>query len=274
MHFRLDCSKHILFLCLRVLKLSEERVQGIASGNSINSDELAEIATNAGGDIAHEFSAPKYMTQYLRSLVGDRLEDGESSKKGHVAHREPEDGDDCPICFDDLKGDGGELVYCRYGCGKAIHKECFERWRQSKERSGEQVTCVYCRTPWSVDTGGGDETKIGGRGLLLGGRLIQIGDEDHPGEPTEQLTQRVANERAKSKRKRRTEAVAGTKEGRVKKGTKKTAKKTATKKAATKKTAPKKTAKKYQQTVEEEPKQYVEPKGARKSSRIAKQHKN
>ena len=34
-------------------------------------------------------------------------------------------------------------------CGNNIHTECFNSWRQSKQRSGAAVTCVYCRAKWS-----------------------------------------------------------------------------------------------------------------------------
>lgn len=92
--------KHMLFLSLRVLKLSEERVEQLANGKSIQADEFAEIAANAGGDVAHEFAAPKYMQQYLRSLIGDRLDQKDDASLGEVEKREPVDGDDCPVCLD------------------------------------------------------------------------------------------------------------------------------------------------------------------------------
>ena len=35
-------------------------------------------------------------------------------------------------------------------CGNNIHTECFNSWRQSKQASGDAVTCVYCRAQWSA----------------------------------------------------------------------------------------------------------------------------
>ncbi len=38
-----------------------------------------------------------------------------------------------------------ELDYCKYGCGKSIHKNCFVMW--TKKNLGN---CVYCRTDWII----------------------------------------------------------------------------------------------------------------------------
>ena len=76
--------------------------------------------------------------------------------------------DACPICFEDLAaeddGDGASgdadggagpaaatsallLAHCRFGCGKAVHAECFARWAD-KRGGGGCATCVMCRAPW------------------------------------------------------------------------------------------------------------------------------
>ena len=49
----------------------------------------------------------------------------------------------CPICLDDLEN-GEELDYCKFSCGKSIHKNCYFMWCKTK-----QDTCVYCRAKWS-----------------------------------------------------------------------------------------------------------------------------
>jgi Ring finger domain len=60
------------------------------------------------------------------------------------AIRKPVEGE-CPICVCDMEPDE-ELVWCKAACGQNYHKDCFERWRQSK--MGGPVTCAYCRTEW------------------------------------------------------------------------------------------------------------------------------
>lgn len=58
---------------------------------------------------------------------------------------------DCPICYEALaSGDGkpGEpVVFCKT-CGNNVHRDCFERWSQSKRSTGGKVTCIYCRADW------------------------------------------------------------------------------------------------------------------------------
>lgn len=45
--------------------------------------------------------------------------------------------DTCAICLNDLIGD---LIYCRFSCGKPVHKDCFDVWKKHKKES----KCVYC----------------------------------------------------------------------------------------------------------------------------------
>lgn len=61
---------------------------------------------------------------------------------------EEEEEEECAICFDDIKTDGKEeLVRCMT-CRKKLHKDCFTRWKTTKVRSHEKITCVYCRSDW------------------------------------------------------------------------------------------------------------------------------
>ena len=41
---------------------------------------------------------------------------------------------------------GKELDYCKYSCGKTIHKKCFTMWEKSKGG-----ICVLCRGQWYSD---------------------------------------------------------------------------------------------------------------------------
>ena len=51
-------------------------------------------------------------------------------------------GDICPICLDPLEN-GKDLDFCRYSCGKTIHKKCFSMWEKTKGS-----ICVFCRAQW------------------------------------------------------------------------------------------------------------------------------
>lgn len=42
-----------------------------------------------------------------------------------VQRRAIEDGDICPICYDDFSGvDTAQLVFCGSGCGQNVHGKC------------------------------------------------------------------------------------------------------------------------------------------------------
>jgi hypothetical protein len=50
--------------------------------------------------------------------------------------------DICPICLDDLD-DGSEIDFCKFSCGKTIHKLCFSMWIKKMP-----ANCVYCKNSW------------------------------------------------------------------------------------------------------------------------------
>ena len=51
-------------------------------------------------------------------------------------------GDICVICFDEL-GDASGLTHCQWGCGRAVHAVCMEKWLQRRN------DCVFCQAWWS-----------------------------------------------------------------------------------------------------------------------------
>lgn len=71
-------------------------------------------------------------------------------------NRKPTDGE-CPICYMDLAPSANALVWCQTQCGHNLHKSCFDQWAASQR--GQQVKCVYCRTPWHNDVGDLDAIK-------------------------------------------------------------------------------------------------------------------
>jgi len=58
--------------------------------------------------------------------------------------------EECAICFEGVLADTevDELVWCKAGCGKSVHKECFEVWKGECVRAGRATTCIHCRTRW------------------------------------------------------------------------------------------------------------------------------
>lgn len=52
--------------------------------------------------------------------------------------------DVCPVCLEDIDKKEN-TVYCKYSCGKSVHKLCFNIWSQNNNES----KCLFCRCYWS-----------------------------------------------------------------------------------------------------------------------------
>ena len=126
--------KHKVYALHTVLKAPEDLVYQLA----FLSSELKQI-------FAH---APPIPT--------DVVEDEDNDSKGN---RKPTDGE-CPICYMDLDAEHNKLVWCKAQCGHNLHKSCFEQWVASQR--GQEVRCVYCRTPWQAENGDLDAVRQSG----------------------------------------------------------------------------------------------------------------
>ena len=64
-----------------------------------------------------------------------------------VAPRSPDENEVCAICHDDLcRDDMAALANCKWGCGRAVHRECMDSWR---DHSPALAKCVFCGAAWS-----------------------------------------------------------------------------------------------------------------------------
>ncbi|GAM82930.1 hypothetical protein ANO11243_009160 [Dothideomycetidae sp. 11243] len=115
--------KHIVFALVKVLKAPAELQYQLAFLTS----ELHELFAHAG------------------PLPTETVNEDDKQGKRH-----PVEGD-CAICCEELDTQAEEIVWCKAACGNNLHKSCFDQWAATK-RNG-QVTCPYCRTPWSQDDG-------------------------------------------------------------------------------------------------------------------------
>ncbi|KAI1453238.1 hypothetical protein F4805DRAFT_478692 [Annulohypoxylon moriforme] len=140
--------KHIIYVLSRVLRARFDLVYQLA----LLTTELQEIFENA----------PPIET------------DDQSDGKAHDKNRKPLEGD-CPICFSPFEA-AEDTVYCQATCGNNIHKECFEMWAATKrQKTGNQVTCPMCRTPWQGD----DDMvkKIKNTGILGHDGYVNVADQ-------------------------------------------------------------------------------------------------
>jgi len=134
--------KHILFILLKVFKLSSSDLR-IFQKILLNS-EVTDIFSQYGG--TNGLMADSLVTEkYLEVMSGGKVR----RKKMRV--QKAIEGD-CPICYERMKPTEN-IVWCKYGCGNNVHKDCFDQWIETKtEKSVDEVKCVYCRAPWDLDS--------------------------------------------------------------------------------------------------------------------------
>lgn len=231
--FRKRACKHIQFVALRVLKLRQPADITLDSLADAHADvaqaveaHLAPASPAAGqaddvmapGEVQRAFEmvvpahmrpsnrdaaaanpAPAAATVKEEDRVKKDLKKEEKEEDHGVPIKPPENGDECPICFEDFDKD--DFLYCRTGCGKPVHSSCMVKYAHSVS---DVPRCVLCRTPWefgnswasrshshshshaspSGDGGGHGYGSIGGllsqqtidrrRGMLINGRLIDL----------------------------------------------------------------------------------------------------
>eukprot|EP00474_Spongospora_subterranea_P009544 CRZ10002.1 hypothetical protein [Spongospora subterranea] len=139
--------KHLLFVLLRVLRVPESHPVMERKHADLSASEMSEIYAMSRDRIP-EISAiaPGHVQNAFTLATGQPVSLEEAQAKT-VAQRSAE-GDDCPICFEEMHENEEDLVYCKLSCGRSVHSMCFANWAASKRKAGEVVTCVYCRQPW------------------------------------------------------------------------------------------------------------------------------
>jgi len=113
--------KHIFFVLLRIMKATN------TNRRKYSDSELVSMYVNT----------PPIEKHLIYQGKKPKIKEGVAQKF--------DEGDQCPICLESLEN-GKELDYCKYSCGKTIHKECHNQWKVSKGN-----ICVYCRGNWYED---------------------------------------------------------------------------------------------------------------------------
>ncbi|GAA6015116.1 hypothetical protein JCM8202_004883 [Rhodotorula sphaerocarpa] len=138
--------KHLLFVFLKVLGVPMTTNLWYQAG--LLTSELQAIFTLARP--APRNVLEERVRQAYEIATGKKKADEESAEGSGgrlVKKRIPEEGDSCPICYEDFEaGSETGLVFCLSisGCGNALHRECFNNWA----RTSNPNTCPMCREKW------------------------------------------------------------------------------------------------------------------------------
>jgi hypothetical protein len=154
---------------LRILKVPEKRIEELST-SGFGDEELQSFLSNANVPVDQRYIAPQDTLNNFKAIVGDLKGASAGVEKTPVPRRE--NNTECPICFEEFStGKSTEpVLHCKWGCGNAVHQDCFDKWSASKAASGQEVTCVYCRAPWETR----ESSKAGSRQILSRGRLIRL----------------------------------------------------------------------------------------------------
>ncbi|KAF8322452.1 hypothetical protein DL93DRAFT_2151694 [Clavulina sp. PMI_390] len=169
--------KHILFVFLKVLGVPT--ASSLWYQKALLTSELENIFSTARPNpsvLASESVMEAYSKATGSPSKGKAKAAGSSSSSAVAKHKKPDDA--CAICYEEMEGEMEELekilVWCDT-CSKAIHNECFGQWSNTARKSGQQVTCVYCRSPWpeasTANTIASASTSKGGYLNLMGNQI-------------------------------------------------------------------------------------------------------
>lgn len=145
-----------------MLKLPESRFSS-PSLSPAQADKFS--AHSAALDAAGDAAAPPILRDTFDEIASDVVPKPQLTT---VPIKEPEEGEECPICYEEFKGEN--IAYCAFGCGRAVHADCYERYERAVE--GEP-RCVLCRVPWRQSQGG---KQIGRGGVKLGRRYVNLAE--------------------------------------------------------------------------------------------------
>jgi len=139
--------KHILFVLLKVL--SVPLTSTYYYQKALLASELENIFTSAPA-APNAVSNAHIQAAYTRAVgrpdEAERLDSKAEEAKDQ--RRMPEEGDDCPVCYESMHDvDIKTLTFCEK-CGNALHMECFQQW----SKKAHLPTCVWCRAKWVVGT--------------------------------------------------------------------------------------------------------------------------
>ena len=127
--------KHVCFVIMKVLRLSQNSVSTICS-TEVFTTAFNFCETGSKHDLS--ITNDSIINAYRKVQKGTTLFDiNEDSRMSDA---------ECPICFDAIaESDSAACKSCP-DCKNVVHKVCIEKWMQFGK-----INCVYCRsTTWST----------------------------------------------------------------------------------------------------------------------------
>lgn len=139
-HTGLKLCKHLVFVMVKVLRLSPDNP--LAWQLSLVDREIGDILSG------------KYIVISRVQRRAGRMRKApaspEDNKSLKASRRVLEEGEPCPICYDDMDVETEAISFCEAKCGRGIHSKCMKVWAENREQSHELITCPLCRADWGA----------------------------------------------------------------------------------------------------------------------------
>ncbi|WVF72215.1 hypothetical protein IAT40_007027 [Kwoniella sp. CBS 6097] len=151
--------KHTIFVLIRILKVPDG--SSVWYQPTLTASEIEQVFANAPptpSEAIHADAHKAYMKATGATVQEEAVADevkAQAEAAGVNLKRLEVIGDDCPVCYEEMTEDDVKEDRLTYddtpsGCGKGLHKECFDMWANTATSKHQAVTCVWCRAPWPV----------------------------------------------------------------------------------------------------------------------------
>ncbi|XP_021894928.1 mitogen-activated protein kinase kinase kinase 1 [Carica papaya] len=138
---RTSPCKHILFVLIRVLGVSPD--DNCLRRRTLRPCRLSRLLSSP--TLPESMAGPGLRERFHQLFFQSEV----ASTCSHMSRVEIEDGTLCPVCLEEIGGDGGQSVVACRSCRNLIHEECLARWKKSRGR--RPASCVICRARWRDD---------------------------------------------------------------------------------------------------------------------------
>ena len=125
--------KHIYFVLTRIMRVKQDQEDMVEYSNTELKDMISNIPDIVDNLRVDTNKLSRFKTQ-------------QKNGNGEVEMRDINEDDMCPICLGSLYECGEEIIYCKYSCGKSIHKLCFDMYNNKNEYNSK---CLFCFREWS-----------------------------------------------------------------------------------------------------------------------------
>lgn len=133
---RLSKCKHIFFILERVLAKSSNRWK--EASRILKSTRDIPICND------EDSRATAEMIQQALKCRKLNEQDKSSSEPIYVSQKSVQD-EDCGVCLEAMDAEKEPLVWCKTGCGKSMHEQCYHQLDKFTKGSSK---CPYCRKPF------------------------------------------------------------------------------------------------------------------------------